>query len=125
MKSTSGIKALFAVGGIYDGVLGVAFLVAPAALFGWSGVTPPNHFGYVQFPAAILVIFALMFFAVAADPARNRNLIPYGILFKVAYSGVVFAYWLGPDLPALWKPFAVCDAIFALLFLRAWVRLRP
>jgi hypothetical protein len=124
MNATSGIRALFAVAGVYDGVLGAAFLIAPAALFGRFGVTPPNHFGYVRFPAALLVIFALMFFAVAADPAGNRNLIPYGILLKAAYCGVVFAYWLGQDLPTLWKPFAVFDAIFALLFLWAWALLR-
>lgn len=113
----------FAFAGIYDGLLGVAFLLAPASVYAMFGVTPPNHYGYVQFPAAILIIFGLMFFAVAADPARNRNLIPYGILLKLAYCGIVFGYWFTSGLPTLWKPFALCDAIFALFFFWAWRRL--
>ena len=120
MRTSGAIKALFWFAGLYDGVLGAAFLVAPGALFDWFRVTPPNHFGYVRFPAALLVTFALMFFAVAADPWRNRNLIPYGILLKLAYSGTVFGYWFSSGLPSLWKPFAVFDAVFALLFFQAW-----
>lgn len=123
MSTERSIKFLFAFAGVYDGLLGAAFLVAPAALFAAFGVTPPNHYGYVQFPAAILVIFALMFFAVAASPRSNRNLIPYGILLKVAYCGTVFGYWLSSGLPTMWKPFAVCDAVFALLFFLAWRQL--
>jgi hypothetical protein len=110
---------------VYDGLLGLAFLVAPAALFARFGVTPPNHWGYVQFGAAILVVFSIMFFQVAADPVANRNLIPYGFLLKAAYCGVVFAYWLTQELPGMWKPFAVIDAVFAVAFAISWLRLAP
>lgn len=112
------VSLVFAASGLYDGALGLAFLLAPAALFSRFGVTPPNHWGYVQFGAALLVIFALMFFQVAARPSANRNLIPYGILLKVAYCGVVFAYWFTEGLPDMWKPFAIIDAVFIALF--AW-----
>ena len=37
-------------------------------------VTPPNHWAYVQFPAALLVIFGLMFVAIAQDPVANRGI---------------------------------------------------
>ena len=104
----------------YDGLLGAAFLLRPAVLFAYFRIEPPNHFGYVQFPAAMLVIFGLMFFAVAANPRRNRNLIPYGILLKAAYCGTVFGYWFSSGLPLLWKPFAVFDVIFAALFFWSW-----
>jgi len=86
-------------------------------------VTPPNHPGYVQFPALLLVVFGLMFLAVAADPVRNRNLIPYGILLKAAYCGTVFWYWASTGIPDMWKPFAWCDLAFGLLFAFAWVSL--
>ena len=33
--------------------LGLAFLASPAAIFEVFGVTPPNHPGYVQFPALL------------------------------------------------------------------------
>lgn len=62
----------------------------------------------------------LMFFSVAVDPRGNRNLIPYGIMLKIACRGVVFGYWFASGLPTLWKPFAFLDAGFVLLFFRAW-----
>jgi len=114
------IRLLFWFAGLYDGLLGAAFLIAPAALFGLFRVDQPNHFGYVRFPAAVLVIFAHMFFAVTADPRRNRNLIPYGILPKAAYCGTVFGYWFSSGLPLMRKPFAVFDVVFAILFFWSW-----
>lgn len=121
MKSQRTISVLFIVAALYDGLLGVAFLFASGRLFEWYKVTPPNHPGYVQFPALLLLIFALMFLAVAWDPVRNRNLIPYGILLKAAYAGVVLYYWLTIDLPDMWKPFCIGDLTFLVLFAWAWV----
>lgn len=123
MKRNPVVSTIFALSGIYDGFLGAAFLLFPVKLFDHFNVTYPNHWGYVQFPAMILIIFALMFFAVAVNPVRNRNLIPYGILLKVAYSGVVFWYWFGAGIPGMWKPFAVADSIFAVLFIWSWIAL--
>jgi hypothetical protein len=123
MKTERAVSIIFAASGMYDGVLGLIFLMAPAAMFTRFGVTPPNHWGYVQFGAAMLLIFGVMFLQVAWKPAPNRNLIPYGILLKVAYAGTVFGYWLTQGLPDMWKPFAVIDAVFAALFIWSWVRL--
>jgi hypothetical protein len=125
MKTQRMVSIVFALSGVYDGLLGSAFLLAPASLFANFGVTPPNHWGYVQFGAAVLIVFAIMFFQVAANPAANRNLIPYGILVKLAYTGVVLAYWLSEGLPDMWKPFAIIDTVFAILFTLAWLRLAP
>ena len=61
-----------------------------------------------------------MFTAVAIDPVRNKNLIPYGILLKISYSGIVFFHWATQDLPGMWKPFAVFDLVFIVLFLWAY-----
>ena len=101
-------------------MLGLLFLVAPDWPFRQFDVTPPNHFGYVQFPAALLLIFGLMFLAVAMVPVRNRNLIPYGILLKVAYVAVTVNYWIANDLPWIWKPFTVIDAVMLVLFVWAY-----
>jgi hypothetical protein len=83
-------------------------------------VTPPNHVGYVQFPAALLVIFGIMFAVVARRPRENRNLIPYGILLKVSYCGVAGYHWLASGIPSLWKPFVAIDLLFLVLFLLAY-----
>jgi hypothetical protein len=65
-----------------------------------------------------------MFLAVARNPLTNRNLIPFGILLKVAYCGVVLRYWLTTDLPGMWKPFCLADIAFLLVFAWAWTQLR-
>ena len=54
MSTPKWIPPLFWLAALYDGLLGLAFLAAPGRLFDLCQVTPPNHLGYVQFPAALL-----------------------------------------------------------------------
>ena len=122
--STRSIQSLFAASALYDGVLGIAFLFAAPALFEWVGVTPPNHFGYVHFPAALLIVFALMFVVIARNPVANLGLVPYGILRKVSYCAVVFYHWLTAGVPFIWKPFAIADLVFLVLFVWAYSTLK-
>lgn len=119
------IFAVFAVAAAYDGLLGMAFLLAPGSVFARFGVQPPNHPGYVQFPAALLLVFALMFIAIARDPVGRRDLMPYGMLLKLSYCGVVFWHWLAGGIPNMWKPFAMLDLAFLLLFAWAYAALAP
>ncbi len=118
------IRVVFYVTAIYDGLLGFAFLFFPLTVFDWYGVTPPNHPGYVQFPAMLLIVFSAMFLQIGRSPARYRHMIPYGIMLKAAYSIAVYMYWFTTGIPDMWKPFAVCDTVFGLLFVWAYVRLR-
>jgi hypothetical protein len=123
MRGQGAVKALFLIAAIYDGILGLAFLLAPSRLFDAFEVMPPNHWGYVQFPAALLVVFAILFLAGARDPQNNRNLIPYGILLKIAYCGVVAWHWASAGIPGMWKPFAVADLFFGVFFAWAYFRI--
>ncbi len=118
MKNHRPIEALFVIAAVYDGLLGAAFLFFPALIYRLGNVTPPNHWAYVQFPATLLLIFALMFVAIARNPGQNKNLILYGILLKLSYCGIASAYWLTDGIPGLWKPFAIVDLVMAALF--AW-----
>jgi hypothetical protein len=120
--SMRAIRILFWVAALYDGILGIAFLVAAPALFDQVGVPPPNHFGYVHFPAALLIVFALMFVAIARDPVANFRLIGYGILLKLSYCAVVAYHWLSAGVPFIWKPFAIADLVFLILFVLARAR---
>ena len=120
MRGHGAIKVLFLVAAAYDGILGLAFLFASARLFDAFGVTPPNHWGYVHFPAALLVVFAVMFLAIARNPEGNRNLIPYGIMLKAAYCGVAIWHWATAGIPGMWKPFAITDLVFGVLFVWAY-----
>jgi len=118
------IRGLFAIAALYDGILGLLFVIAPGWVFTQYEITPPNHFGYVQFPAALLLIFSLMFFKIAQDPHQHAPLILYGILLKFAYCSVTLAYWFSSDIPWIWKPFAVIDLLMLGLFAWAWKSLR-
>ena len=113
------IKGLFYLSAIYDGVLGLLFLFFWRQLFAQFQVTPPNHAGYVQFPALLLMIFGAMFLQIARDPVRNRSLIAYGIALKIAYTGTVCWYEFTTGIPTMWIWCAWADFAFLVLFLLA------
>jgi hypothetical protein len=123
MKPTTLISALFATAALYDGILGLGFLVVPGWLLDRFGVPPPNHFGYIQFSAVLLLIFAWMFAEVARQPVEHRAFIPYGVAMHLAYAGVVIWYWATSGIPDLWKPFAIVDLLWAGLFTAAYYAL--
>ena len=116
------IRALFAVAGLYDLVIGLAFLLFGARIFDAAGVPHPNHWAYLQFSALLLIVFGMMFFAIARDPVANRNLMPFGMLLKGCYSGLTAYYWITTDCPLLFKPFAIIDAAMLVLFVLAYRR---
>src|SRR3990172_8936294 len=103
------ISPVFWIAAAYDGVLGVLFLAAPGWVFTQLNIAPPNHVAYVQFPAALLIIFALIFARIASAPVAHRDQIVYGILLKVAYCSLAFYYLITTDIPWIWKPFAWID----------------
>jgi hypothetical protein len=119
MKNQTALSWLFYIAALYDGVLGLAFLFLAPSVFTWFDVTPPNHFGYVQFPGALLITFAVMFLMIARNPVANRNLILYGILLKISYCGVTFYHWFSSGIPGMWKPFTIIDLAFLALFIWA------
>ena len=100
------VRGLFLVAAIYDGVLGLIFLFQPGLAFELFEVVPPNHFGYVQFSAILLIIFAAMFLRVAREPMANRFLMLYGVALKAGYSGLVFYYLFTTGVPEMWVPWA-------------------
>jgi len=114
------IKPFYVISGLYDGILGVAFLLAPGAIFAMYAVEPPNHMAYVQFPALLLIIFGAMFFRIAMDPVKNRDLILYGCALKVSYCSMVFYYMATTGVPAMWVPWAYADLVFLVLFIVTW-----
>lgn len=123
MKTRQWIPTLFWLAAAYDGLLGLLFLTAGGWVFQATGTVPPNHPGYLQFPAALLLVFALMFATIAVNPHARRSLIPFGMLLKISYCGVVIHHWSSSGLPWIWKPFCMIDLAFLLLFIAAWVTL--
>lgn len=114
------IRPLFLLAAAYDGILGLAFIVAPASIFAMYGVEPPNHMAYVQFPAMLLILFAIMFYRVATDPVGNRELILYGCGLKIAYCSLAFWYMFTTSIPSMWVPWAYADLVFLVLFVLSY-----
>jgi len=120
MSTTKIVSILFYVAAAYDFILGAVFVFGGPMMFDLFKMQPPNHWGYIEFPALILMIFGVMFYQIAQKPEQNRNLIPYGVMLKLSYSGVVLWHWLGQhNMPVIWKPFAVADVIFLIAMLWA------
>ena len=118
--NTKWIKPFFLIAALYDGVLGLAFIIAPAEIFAMYVVEPPNHMAFVQFPAFLLIIFAFMFYRIATDPVRNRELILYGCGLKIAYCSLVLVYDLTTGISSMWIPWAWADLAFLVLFVISW-----
>lgn len=109
-------RLLFSFAGLYNVALGVAFARWGPEIYRWAELTPPNHWGYVQFPAFLAVVFGALFFAVAFRPQANRNLIPFGLLFLASYISVVFIDWTASGVPWLFKAVAAVHVVlFTLL----------
>ena len=113
-------KPLFYIAALYDGLLALLFLFFWRDVFAHFNITPPNHPGYAQFPALLLIIFGLLFLQIARNPAANRDLIVYGILLKIAYSGTVFWHHFTGGVPSMWIWWAWADVAFLVLFVVAW-----
>jgi hypothetical protein len=121
MKNTW-MQVVFGLSAIYDGVLGLLFLFFGTALYDLAGIERPNHMGYVHFPALLLIVFAFMYWRIASEPVKFRDLIPYGIGLKMSYCLVVFYHWFAGGIPAIWIPFAWLDVFFLIFFVMAWTK---
>ena len=112
------IRILFLISALYDFVLGTAFLLSGPQLFATFNVPLPAHWGYIHFCCLLLMIFGMMFLAIAYRPRSNRNLIPFGVLLKAAYVGVTGYYWINGGVPTVFLPFTIID--LAMLFAFVW-----
>ncbi|MCG3196074.1 MAG: hypothetical protein GHCLOJNM_00545 [bacterium] len=116
---TAWVRPLFLIAAAYDFVLGIAFLIAAPYFYRILEITPPNHWGYVQFGAGVVATFGIGFWFVARHPARNIDIIKMGVLLKLTYSLTVFYHQLFGTIPGIWVPFAWFDAAFLVAFLFA------
>ncbi len=83
------IKLLFAASGVYDALLGLAFLLFGLQVFQFAGVTPPNHIGYIQFPAYAANPLRNHVFQIAAGSARRNRTVWHGIKVLLFRSGIL------------------------------------
>ncbi|MFH1542418.1 MAG: hypothetical protein ABIE84_04945 [bacterium] len=116
MDTPKWVRPLFIFSALYDGVLAILFLLISGQVYSYFNIALPNHMGYLQWPALMLLIFTVMFVEIALDPKGKRNLIFYGILLKISFCSVVFPHWLMGNIPSMWVPFAFCDLAFLIVY---------
>ena len=115
-------RKFFLFAALYDGLLGLAFLLFYPRIYAWFGITLPNHPGYVQLPALFIAIMGLADYYVYRDMVRNRDIVKIRILMKLAYSLSCFYHYFFGSLPTLWLNIAMFNVVFLVpyfLFLRA------
>lgn len=64
-----------------------------------------------------------MFLAIARNPVANANLVPYGILLRVACSGVTAAYWYLGGLPLIWLAVFCCEFLMMIAYMFVYKQL--
>ncbi len=114
------IKTVFLIAGLYDLILGSAYLVGHETLFTAFNVPAPGHPTYVEFPALLLALFGVMFLQISTDPVRYREMMPYGMGLKAAFAGLAFGYHFTSGVSFMWLPLATIDLIFLIVFVLAW-----
>ena len=58
---TTWIKVAYGTSAVYDAVVTLAFLFFGMTFYDYFGIERPNHPGYLQFPALLILVFALMY----------------------------------------------------------------
>jgi len=122
--SLSTIRVIFLVAALYDIILGLSFSLWFKTVYQWFEIELPNHPAYVQLPGLLIAVLGVGFLFVFADPQQNRNIAFLGVLMKLDFTGVAFGHWLVGSIPTIYVILAVCDAIFALLFVAAYLSLK-
>lgn len=115
------IRGAYWLGAAYNVVIGLAVIVLGNSLFERFEVPPPNHPGYYEYPAIMLLIFGVLFAQIACDPVRNRWMMIYGIALKAASSGLILYHYFVDGVPGFLIPFAFADVGFLVLFCSAYV----
>ena len=121
--ATSGWRALFLVAGVYDLLLGLAFLLAGESILSSIGMQLPPHIAFIQLSAIFIAVQGISYLLVWRSPWTSVGLVWVGVLYKGSYTGLAAFYLLTNQLPnVFFVPWAIADAAFLvafLLFIRA------
>ncbi len=121
VKKEKYYKNLFFIAGLYDFILGFAFLFFYKGIFNMLGMNIPANPSYLTFGAFCIMFFGVLLFMISWKPEGSRRMIIYSVLFKFSYIATVSYYFILDssyvDFPFIL--FAFFDLIFALLFLES------
>lgn len=120
MENQSYYRGMFAVASLYDLILGLVFFLFYPAIYAWLNIEAPQTPSYLHMAAAFVFVQGIGYAFVWRNLERNVDIIRLGIVYKLAYAGVVFYYWAIGQLPHLvYAGFGVLDLVFVVLFVQA------
>lgn len=119
----TGWRAFFLLAGLYDALLGLAFLLAGETILTDIGMKLPPHIAYIHLSAIFIVVQGVSYLLVYRDPRSNLGIVWVGVAYKASYAALVAYYLAAGQLPSqFFIPWAVFDLGFMvgfLAFLRA------
>jgi len=110
-------RILFLSAAVYDTVLGIIFLFFYRPVYNLLGIPVPEYPAYLSLSAAFVLVIGIAYYIVYLNIYRNRDLVVVGTLYKLAYTIVVFYYFLCEYLPHnAFLIFGIIDLVFFFLF---------
>jgi len=118
-RSAGSWPLLFLVAGLYDVLLGLAFLAAGTQILEAISMELPPHVSYVHLSAIFILVQGISYLIVWRSPLQNVGLVWVGVLYKASYVGLAAWYLITNQMPSMFfVPWAVADAAFLIVFLR-------
>ncbi|MFA5260636.1 MAG: hypothetical protein WC450_05345 [Candidatus Omnitrophota bacterium] len=117
-------KCYFWAIGVYDVLLGGAFVLFFEEIYKALHITLPNHPGYIYVPAMFLVSGGIGEFLIARNPLRNVDLVVVRLLMKASFAGAVLYCYVRYGVPAIFliiSLLSVMGIVKNLLFLN-WAK---
>ena len=117
-------KVYFRIMGIYDVVLGGAFLLFFRNIYQALNIVLPNHPGYIYVPALFLVSGGIGEFFIANNPLGNIDLVKVRMLMKLSFAAAVFYCYFKYGVPNIFMLISILSifgVIKSVLFIR-WAR---
>ena len=113
-------KIIFLIAAIYDIVLGIIFTFFHKTAYSFLNISLPQNTGYLSLIGVFLLVIGIAYYFIyKGDLKKNIDLIKVGTLYKVAYSAIIFYYWIFATIPhiSFVAIFGVADVIFLILFI--------
>ena len=114
-------RLLLTAAALYDGILGLLFLLFFRPILGLLGAAVPENPVYLQLAAGCIALFGLGFWWAAQRPVRNLDLVRLGTGLKVFFVCLAaYAAAVGLLPHPLFLVLALLDALFVVGVVVLW-----
>lgn len=114
-------RLLLTAAALYDGILGLLFLLFFRPILGLLGAAVPENPVYLQLAAGCIALFGLGFWHAAQHPVRNLDLVRLGTGLKVFFVCLAaYAAAVGLLPHPIFLVLALLDALFVVGVVVLW-----